>query len=117
MGKETIVNEEVVIKELQKKLEFLGKNRRVNDSFKDRLEKVGFEICYGSYSYWNNCEYVQIGEERIYLVKERTTQGQTSCVWRRQIEVIEDIIYYIKKEEERLQIEDRKIEKFFECFK
>ena len=46
---------------MKETLEFLKRDRKVNQTFMDKLAKVGLEVSYGTYSYWDNQEYVQIG--------------------------------------------------------
>ena len=46
---------------MKETIEYLKKDRKVNDTFMKKLQKVGFEIDYTRYGYWNNVECVRIG--------------------------------------------------------
>ena len=45
---------------MRENLEFLKKDRKVNDAFLRKLESVGFEIEYGKFSYWSGQEYITV---------------------------------------------------------
>ena len=67
-----------MIQRVTETLEFLKKDRKVNQTFLRKLEKVGLEINYGTYLYWDHQEYVQIGREKIWLVEtEYTNHGNS----------------------------------------
>lgn len=101
---------------MKETLEFLKRDRRVNQTFMDKLKKVGLEINYGTYSYWDGQEYVQIGREKVWLVKtEYANHGNNFiCVWRYQNDVIKEIMQTIS-EQKRLEEEaDQLVNDFFE---
>lgn len=97
-------------------LEFLKRDREVNRTFMGKLEKVGLEINYGTYSYWDNQEYVQIGKERVWLVEIRySNDGNTSSiVYRHQNDVIREIIKTINRQKKLLEESDKLVNDFFE---
>lgn len=101
---------------MKKTLEFLKRDRKVNQTFMDKLEKVGFEISYGTYSCCDNQEYVQIGRERVWLVEiEYTDDGNSfGAVWRYQNDVIRDIIQTINEQKKSAEEADELVNSFFE---
>lgn len=99
---------------MRETLEYLKKDRRVNDTFIKRLKSVGLEVSYGTYSYWSSQEYLQIGRERVWLVEERYCRDSLSCVYRYQNEVIKDIYSVIREQKEVAEESDRIVETFFE---
>lgn len=52
---------------MKETIEYLKKDRKVNDTFMKKLQKVGFEIDYTRYGYWNNVECVRIGRSCIWI--------------------------------------------------
>ncbi len=101
---------------MKETLEFLKKDRRVNQTFMDKLEKVELEINYGTYSYWDNQEYVQIGRERVFLVETKYTNNGNSfgVVWRYQNDVIKEIIQTINEQKKFAEEADELVNNFFE---
>lgn len=101
---------------MKETLEFLKRDRRVNQTFMDKLKNVGLEINYGTYSYWENKEYVQIGREKVWLVEtEYTNHGNSfGIVWRYQNDVIKDIIYTINEQKKITEEADELVNNFFE---
>ena len=101
---------------MKETLEFLKRDRKVNQTFMDKLQKVGLEINYGTYSYWDNQEYVQIGRERIWLVEiEYTNHGNNfGIVWRYQNDVIKEIIQTINEQKKVAKESDELVNNFFE---
>lgn len=95
-------------------IEFLKKDRKVNDTFKEKLEKVGLEIEYGTYSYWSNQPYVRIGREKIWLVCSKTENGSTSLANRYQNNVIAEITEAIEEEMKYTEKADQRVKEFFE---
>lgn len=94
-------------------IEFLKKDRKVNAAFIKRLEKVGLEVFYGTYSYWDSQEYVQIGREKVWLV-ETTYHGNSMGInFRYQNEVVKEILNTIKTQKEELERADALVENFF----
>ena len=82
----------------------------------NKLEKVGLEVCYGTYSYWDDQEYVQIGRERVWLVEtEYTNHGNSfGVVWRYQNDVIKEIIQTINQQKKLAEEADGLVNNFFE---
>lgn len=50
-------------------LNLLKRDRRVDEGFIKRLEKNGFNVYYDKFDYWDGQPYVEIGEEKIWLVE------------------------------------------------
>ena len=102
---------------MRENLEFLKKDRKVNDAFLRKLESVGFEIEYGKFSYWSGQEYITVGRQRIWLVKEdHSGNNNLDCVWRYQNDVVRDIQEAIKEERALAETGDQIVEEFFESF-
>lgn len=104
------------VKIMKETLEFLKRDRKVNQTFIDKLAKVGFEINYGTYSYWDNQEYVQIGRKTVWLVEtEYTNHGNSfGIAWRYQNDVIKEIIQTINEQKELAEEADELVNNFFE---
>ena len=88
-------------------LEKLNKDRRVNDKFIQRLENNGFEVKYGKYSYWNGCEYIQIGTQKIWLVEELTENNSSYVEYRYRNDVVEEIKDAIEEQKTELAKEEK----------
>lgn len=99
---------------MKETLEFLKKDRRVNSTFIKRLESVGLDVNYGTYSYWDGQEYLQIGRRKVWLVEERYRHGSLICGYRYQNEVIREIYTVIKEQKEMAEESDKLVEEFFE---
>ena len=101
---------------MKETLKFLKRDRKINKTFMDKLEKVGLEINYGTYSYWDNQEYVQIGREKIWLVEtEYSNDGNSFGVaWRYQNDVIKEIIQSINEQKKIAEKADELVNNFFE---
>ncbi len=101
---------------MKETLEFLKKDRRVNQTFMDKLEKVGLEINYGTYLYWDNQEYVQIGREKVWLVETKYANNGNNfgVVWRYQNDVIKEIIQAINEQKKATEEADALVNDFFE---
>lgn len=92
----------------------LNKDRIVNDSFISRLEKNGFEIEYGKYSYWDNQEYVQIGKRKVWLVEDYNYNNSCGIRYRYRNDFVKEVLNAIKEEKEILKKEKELEEDFFE---
>lgn len=101
---------------MKETLEFLKRDRKVNQTFMDKLEKVGLKIYYGTYSYWDNQEYVQIGRERVWLVTTEYSNHGNDCdvVWRYQNNVIKEIMQVISEQKKVAEEADELVNSFFE---
>lgn len=101
---------------MKETLEFLKRDREVNQTFIKKLKNVGLEINYGTYSYWDNQEYVQIGREKVWLVETRySNNGNTSSiVYKHQNDVIREIIKTINQQKKLLEEDDKLVNDFFE---
>lgn len=95
-------------------LKYLKRDRRVNHAFIERLSRAGFEIGYGTYSYWDYQMYIPIGEDRVWLVETESPEPSAiRCVYRRQNDVIEDIYRTIKEQKKVLKESDETVNMFF----
>lgn len=101
---------------MKKTLEFLKRDRKVNQTFIGKLSRVGLEVYYGTYSYWDNQEYVQIGREKVWLVETEYTNHDNSfgVVWRYQNDVIKEIIQTINEQKKYAEEADELVNNFFE---
>lgn len=101
---------------MKETLLFLKKDRQVNDSFINRLKKVGLEIQYGTYSYWDGQGYIKIGTRKVWLVEEKYSNhgNSCSCVCRYQNDVIKEIYQVIREEKKIAEERDKFVEYFFE---
>lgn len=99
---------------MKETLNYLNKDRKVNAKFMDKLEKVGLEIKYGRYSYWDGQEYVQIGRTKVWLVCEKIISNSSCCDYRYQNNVIKDIEETIRDEKIRAEKSDQQVNEFFE---
>lgn len=94
-------------------IDFLKKDRRVNETFMDKLKEVGFAIEYGTYSYWNYQEYIQVGRERIFLVETCIMDNCTRLEYRYQNEVIEEIKEELERQRVIAKKADEEVKQFF----
>ena len=92
-------------------LNTLKKDRKVNESFLNRLERNGFEICYGKYDFWDNQEYVVVGKQKIWLVCRYYSNNGVSVVFRYRNEVVEEIKEALEEEKAKLEQEQKLVEK------
>lgn len=101
---------------MKETLEFLKKDRKVNRTFMDRLEKIGLEIVYDKYACWEHQECVQIGRDIVWLVEcEHSRDGNhVSVVYRWQNDVIKDILQTIDEQKKLAEKADELVENFFE---
>lgn len=100
---------------MREKIEFLKRDRRVNDTFLNKLVSVGFEIEYGPYDLWDWEPYLQIGKEKVWLVEGFYPRQNTySLRYRYQNEVLEEINEMLDLEIKKLNEEEYKMKKFFE---
>lgn len=63
---------------MKETIEYLKKDRKVNDTFMKKLQKVGFEIDYTRCGYWNNVECVRIGRSCIPLYETHFSDNGNS---------------------------------------
>lgn len=100
---------------MKKAIEFLKTDRKVNDTFKSKLEKIGLEIQYGKYNYWDNQEYVQIGRTKVWLVCSKTNinDHSTYVTYRYQNNIIKDIEEVVQEEYTRAGKADNQVNEFF----
>lgn len=92
-------------------LEKINKDRKVDNEFMERLEKNGFEINYGKFSYWDSQEYITIGTRDIWLVETyNTNDGGMGCCYRFRNDVVEEIKKVLEIEQEKLKKEQELID-------
>lgn len=100
---------------MKETLDFLKKDRKVSQAFIEKLEKVGFEIKCGTYSYWNNQEYVQVGREKVWLVEIKYFDCNNFGITRRyKNDVIKEIIQAIEEQKREAEKADELVNSFFE---
>lgn len=99
---------------MNKTIEYLKKDRKVNKTFIAKLEKVGFEIEYGKYSYWDSQEYVRIGRQKVWLVCEKREGNSSYVTYRYQNNVISDIYEALEEEKAKAEKADAQVEEFFQ---
>lgn len=89
----------------------LNTDRRIDSKFMERLERNGFEIYYGQYSYWNNQEYILVGTKEIWLVETYNTNNSgTGCCYRYRNDVAEEIKTALEVEKKKLEKEKQLID-------
>ena len=101
---------------MQKTIEYLKKDRKVNDTFKEKLYKVGLEISYETYGYWNNVECIRIGKSIVPLLEtyHSNNGNSTSLDYRYQNDVIKDIYNTLEREKKKAEESDKMVDDFFE---
>lgn len=99
---------------MKETLEFLKRDRKVNDTFIEKLKAVGFNIYYGSYSYWSHEPYVEVGRDRVWLVTTEWSGDTSYCVYRHQNEVVKEIYGKVKEQKQLAEESDRLVDEFFE---
>lgn len=101
---------------MKETIEYLKKDRKVNDTFMKKLQKVGFEIDYTRYGYWDNVECVRIGRSCIPLSGTHFSDNgnSESLDYRYQNDVIKDIYNAIEKEKKKAEESDKMVDGFFE---
>ena len=101
---------------MQKTIEYLKRDRKVNDTFKEKLAKVGLEISYETYDYWNNVECIRIGRSIVPLFETHHSNNGNSMSlgYRYQNDVIKDICNTLKREKEKAEEPDKMVDDFFE---
>ena len=101
---------------MRESIEFLKKDRRVNDDFMERLEEIGINIEYARYSYWNHQPYIPIGTDVIWLVEEKCVINSTSLINRMQNDVIRELKEKLEKEVDIEKNADKEVEEYFNSF-
>ena len=92
---------------MKETVEYLKKDRKVNDTFMKKLQKVGFEIDYTRCGYWNNVECVRIGRSCIPLYETHFSDNGY------QNDVIKDIYNALEKEKKKAEESDKMVDDFF----
>lgn len=102
--------------DMEKVMKELKRDRKVDNAWIKRLEQSGFEVNTGTYSYWNNQEYVKIGHTVVWLVESRYSGNSQYVTFRFRNDVIDEIYETIKEEERKLKNLDEKEAEFFRNF-
>lgn len=100
---------------MQKTIEYLKRDRKVNDTFKEKLAKVGLEVDYRHYGYWSHVECIVIGKSCIPLLETHFSDNgnSTSLYYRYQNDVIKDIYDTLEKEKRNAEESDKMVDDFF----
>ena len=104
---------------MREDIEFLKRDRSAGtDTFRRKLEEVGLTVYYGDFSYWEHQPYVEVGERRVYLVKEIYIDGSHfRAAYRSQNDVIAEIKEALEKEVLKQKKADENVDTFFATFK
>ena len=107
------------MKTMREDIEFLKRDRSAGtDTFRKKLEEVGLTVYYGDFSYWEHQPYVEVGERRIYLVKEiYTDSSHFTAAYRSQNDVIAEIKEALEEEVPKQKKADENVDTFFTAFK
>jgi hypothetical protein len=98
---------------MKQSIEYLKQDRKVNSAFIKKVESIGLEVEYGTYSYWQGQPYVQIGRKKVWFVAEKCGNGSSYIDNRYQNNVIDDIIEAITDEKAKAEKADKLVEEFF----
>lgn len=101
---------------MKETIEFLKRDRKVNEAFISKLESVGLEVNYGSFGYWSHEPYIEVGRELVWLVTIEWDGNTSRCIYRYQNEVIKDIYRAIKEQKKLAEESDQMVNEFFEKF-
>ena len=98
------MEEKMGVKKMYKDvLELLKRDRRVDEGFIKRLEKNGFNVYYDKFDYWDGQPYVEIGEEKVWLVEIQYTPTRSCGVcYRKRNSVCLEIKETIEQEKKRV---------------
>lgn len=104
---------------MRENIDFLKRDRSAGtDTFRRKLEEVGLTVYYGDFSYWEHQPYVEVGERRVYLVKEiYTDSSHFRAAYRSQNDVIAEIKEALEKEVLKQKKADENVDTFFATFK
>lgn len=100
---------------MKETIEYLKRNRRVNDTFMKKLQKVGFEISHEKCGYWDNVECVRIGRSCIPLLETHYSDdgNSMSLDYKYQNDVIRDIYNALEREKKKAEEADELVNSFF----
>lgn len=100
---------------MKETIEYLKKDRKVNDTFKEKLAKVGLEVDYRHYGYWSHVECIVIGKSCIPLLETHFSDNGNSELldYRYQNDVIKDIYDVIEIEKGKAEESDKMVDDFF----
>lgn len=104
---------------MREEIEFLKRDRSAGtDAFRRKLEEVGLTVYYGDFSYWEHQPYVEVGERKVFLVKEvYVDNSHFTAAYRSQNEVVAEIKEALQEEVGRQEKADRNVHTFFASFK
>lgn len=102
---------------MRENIEFLKKDRSASsDAFQKKLEEVGLPVYYGEFSYWDCQPYVEVGSEKVFLVKACSSNNGNNLflIYRQQNDVIQEIMDTIEEEVRNAEEADQNVKTFFE---
>lgn len=104
---------------MREDIEFLKRDRSAGtDSFRRKLEDVGLTVYYGDFSYWEHQPYVEIGERKIFLVKEvYVDSSHFTAAYRSQNDVVKEIKEVMCEEVQAMKKADKNVNEFFTAYK
>lgn len=104
---------------MRENIDFLKRDRSAGtDTFRRKLEEIGLTVYYGKFSYWEHQPYVEVGERRVYLVKEiYIDSSHFRAAYRSQNDVIAEIKEALAEEVQRQKRADENVNTFFAAFK
>ena len=104
---------------MRENIDFLKRDRSAGtDTFRKKLEEVGLTVYYGNFSYWEHQPYVEIGERKIFLVKEvYVDSSHFTAAYRSQNDVVKEIKEVLQEEVGRQEKADRNVNEFFAAYK
>lgn len=104
---------------MRENIDFLKRDRSAGtDTFRKKLEEVGLIVYYGNFSYWEHQPYVEVGERKVFLVKEvYVDNSHFTAAYRSQNDVIAEIKEALQEEVRKQKKADRNVHTFFAAFK
>lgn len=104
---------------MREDIEFLKRDRSAGtDTFRKKLEEVGLTVYYGDFSYWEHQPYVEVGERKVFLVKEvYVDNSHFTAAYRSQNDVVAEIKEALQEEVRKQKKADRNVHTFFAAFK
>lgn len=104
---------------MREDIEFLKRDRSAGtNTFQKKLEEIGLTVYYGDFSYWQHQPYVEIGEQKVFLVKTAyIDSSHFTAVYRSQNDVIKEIKSLLQEEVKAAEKADRNVNEFFSSYK
>ena len=100
---------------MREDIAFLKHDRSAGtDTFRKKLEEVGLPVYYGDFSYWEHQPYVEIGEQKVFLVREAyIDNSHFTAVYRSQNDVVSEIKSILQEEVRSAEKADENVQGFF----